>query len=100
MEMLQEYVPWIIVIVGGVLVVLKFVYNVKKNGLRTTAINLIVEAEKAFGSKKGQEKMEYVVNAIKSLIPYPFNLLITTDAVRSFCQSIFDEIKDALDYHA
>lgn len=98
MELIKEYLPWIIVVIGAAGVLLRFAYNVKKNGLRTAAIQLIVKAEELFGSKTGQQKMEYVVNAIKAMIPSPFNLLITTDAVNAFCQKVFDEVKEALDY--
>lgn len=98
MDFSKDILPWIIVLGCGGIVVLRFIYSVKKKGLRASAIQFIVEAEKMFGSKKGQEKMEYVVNAIKSVIPMPFSLLVTTDAVKAFCQSVFDEVKEALDY--
>jgi hypothetical protein len=73
-------------------------YLVKKNGLRATAIQLIVSAEKALGSGQGKEKMDMVIDGITNVLPIPLRMLITKSAIESFVQHIFDEVKQALDY--
>jgi hypothetical protein len=73
-------------------------YLVKKNGLRATAIQLIVSAEKALGSGQGKEKMDMVIDGITNVLPIPLRMFITKSAIESFVQHIFDEVKQALDY--
>lgn len=70
------------------------IYNIKKKGLRKTAIDLIILAEDKYGSGQGEIKMESVIMEFLAKIPLP----IPASIVRWFIQSIFDEIKDALDY--
>lgn len=80
----------------GILIYL--LYHVKKNGLKATVTHFIVQAEKAFDYGMNDQKMGYVVNAIRSLLPRPLQILITNETVEAFVQCVFDEIKEALDY--
>ena len=73
-------------------------WQIKKNGLRGTVINFIVEAEQNFIQGANEGKMNYVIDKVIAIIPMPFSLLITRDMVRAFIQKIFDEVKKALDY--
>ena len=70
-------------------------WKVKKNGLRKTAIQMIVYAEKNFDDN--QVRFESVVQGILSKLSFPFNM-IPSSAISKFVQSVFDEIKEALDY--
>lgn len=75
-------------------------YQIKKNGLKRTAIELIVYAEKIIGSGKGEEKMNYVIDKFIAYLPMPFRLLLTREMVKNFIQEVFDEIKDVLEYQS
>ena len=75
-------------------------YQIKKNGLKRTAIELIVYAEKIIGSGKGEEKMNYVIDKFIAYLPMPFRLLLTREMIKNFIQEVFDEIKDVLEYQS
>lgn len=74
------------------------VWQIKKKGLRQTVINLIVRAENMYKKGDNEKKINYVIDKIIVLIPAPLSFFITREAVREFIQTIFDEVKKALDY--
>ena len=78
-----------------VIIAIYFIINIVKKGIRTTAIDLIVEVEKRF--KDNQVKFDTVVNGVLVRLPIPFNF-IPASFVSKFVQEVFDEIKVALDY--
>ena len=87
----------IIAITAIVLIAVIFIaWKIYKNGLRKTAIELIVEVEESLYDNK--EKFNTVVSGVIMRLPFPFNILITTSAIEKFVQRTFDEIKKALDY--
>lgn len=89
----------ILILIAVCVVILAYLlWRIKKDGLREVVIDLIVYAESEYGSGKGEEKMEYVIESFIKLIPTPFNFFITTSAVKKFIQSVFDSVKTALDY--
>ena len=91
----------IIVLVVAIIIMLACLYyQIKKNGLKGTAIELIVYAEQVIGSGKGEEKMNYVIDKFIAYLPMPFRLLLTREMVRNFIQEVFDEIKDVLEYQS
>ena len=73
-------------------------FLIKRDGLKATTIKLIVQAEEMLGSGTGKAKMEIVVESLTKLLPMPFRLFVTTELLTQFIQSVFDEIKIALDY--
>lgn len=79
-------------------VLLYIVWQIKKKGLKKTVVNLIVVAEELFEDGEGQEKMNYVIDSVIGLLPFPLRLVITRNTLRKFIQKIFDIIKQALDY--
>lgn len=83
----------IAVIVG--IIALYLIINIMRKGLRQTAIDLIVQAEKSFGNGQGAEKMHAVVAGIVTAFKLP---TFTINLVEWLVQGIFDEIKEALDY--
>lgn len=87
-----------ILVIAFAILVLCLYYQIKKNGLRETAIQLIVYAENLIGSGKGEEKMNYVIDKFIAFLPLPFSLLFSREMIRNFIQEVFNEIKDALDY--
>ncbi len=78
--------------------ILYLFWQIKKKGLRQTAINLIVKAENMYKKGDNEKKINYVIDKIIVLIPAPLSFFITREAVREFIQTIFDEVKKALDY--
>lgn len=70
--------------------------KVQKDGLKQVAYKLILEAEEKL--QNGDEKMEYCINKIITLIPLPFSLFVTKNMVQKLIQNIFDNVKPLLDY--
>ncbi len=87
-----------IVVIAILAFILYLVWQIKKKGLRTTAVDLIVKAEDMFKQGDNENKLNYVIDKIIVLIPAPLSFFITREAVREFIQTIFDEVKKALDY--
>lgn len=89
----------IVTIILGVIIISGTVYvSIKNRGLREVAISLIVEAEKAFEYGKNSEKFNYVFENFYERLPTIFKLLVTKENVINFIQTVFNEIKIALDY--
>lgn len=88
-----------IVVIAILAFILYLVWQIKKKGLRETAVDLIVKAEEMFRQGDNENKLNYVIDKIISItIPKPLSMFITRDSVKSFVQSVFDETKKALDY--
>ena len=87
-----------IVVIAILAFILYLVWQIKKKGLRATAVDLIVKAEEMFRQGDNENKLNYVIDKIIAIIPMPLSLFITRDSVKSFIQSVFDETKKALDY--
>lgn len=88
-----------IVVIAILAFILYLVWQIKKKGLRETAVDLIVKAEDMFKQGDNENKLNYVIDKIISItIPKPLSIFITRDSVKSFVQSVFDETKKALDY--
>jgi hypothetical protein len=87
-----------IVVIAILAFILYLVWQIKKKGLRATAVDLIVKAEDMFKQGDNENKLNYVIDKIIVLIPAPLSFFITREAVREFIQTIFDEVKKALDY--
>lgn len=87
-----------IVVIAILAFILYLVWQIKKKGLRQTVINLIVRAENMYKKGENEKKINYVIDKIIVLIPAPLSFFITREAVREFIQTIFDEVKKALDY--
>ena len=79
----------------GIIAILFVIWLVLKlcSKFRTKVYKLFIEAETYL--KKG-EKMEYCVNEIHNLIPYPFNVIITPRIVEFILQKMFNKVKDFL----
>lgn len=88
----------IILILACISILIYLLYRIKKDGLRATVVDLIVYAEDTFGSGEGQKKMDYVIDCFTEMLPAPLRLFVTANAIKSFAQEVFDQIKVALDY--
>lgn len=66
--------------------------------IRADVYKLFLQAEHAFKtSEMGKQKMEWVIQKARSLLPSWLQMLITEEVLQSIIQSWFDEIKDLLD---
>lgn len=72
------------------------IWEICKKGLRKTAIELIVQAEKTM--QDNEDKFKLAVNGMITKLPFPLNIFITESMVAGFIQKTFDEVKIALDY--
>lgn len=96
--MTNEILCIIILIIACVITLLALWYKIQKDGLRETVIKLIVIAENNFGSGEGKKKMEMVVSNIHKVLPTPLRLFLSEDMIINFVQTIFNEVKEALEY--
>ena len=88
----------IVLVLSFVILVACLFYQIKKNGLRKVAMDIILRAEELLGSGKGKEKMQYAITQFLVLLPMPLRLFITPQAVEAFIQEVFDDIKETLEY--
>ena len=98
--MTNETLCIIILIVACIIALLALWYKIQKDGLRETVVKLIVIAEANFKSGEGKKKMETVIASIHEFIPFPLSVILTETAIANFCQMVFDEVKEALNYKA
>ena len=85
----------------ALMVIAFFIYiawQIKKNGLKEFATQMIVKAEDMYKKGQNDEKFNYVVEKVIAMIPMPLQLFITEDMVKNFIQKVFDSVKTALDY--
>jgi hypothetical protein len=87
------------IVITFIILIACLYYQIKKNGLRATAIQIIVYAEHIIGSGKGEEKMNYAIDSFIRLLPAPFKFLFSREMIRNFIQESFEQIKDALEYN-
>lgn len=93
-----DVVSIIILVLSFVILVACLFYQIKKNGLRKVAMDIILRAEELLGSGKGKEKMQYAITQFLVLLPAPLRLFVTPQAVETFIQEVFDDIKETLEY--
>ena len=89
------------VVTIALMVIALFIYiawQIKKNGLKEFATQMIVKAEDMYKKGQNDEKFNYVVEKVIAMIPMPLQLFITEDMVKNFIQKVFDSVKTALDY--
>ena len=88
---MKEY----IIICLGVIVILFLLWLILKlcDKFRHEVYALFIQAEKHL---KSGEKMDYCVNEIHNLIPYPFNVIITPKIIEFILQKMFNKVKDFL----
>lgn len=87
-----NWLPLLVVVIAVALVV---TYFIKRKGLRQTAIDAIVWAEREFSTEAGREKMQKAIDYCQQVIP--FLNFIPDSMIESFLQGIFNQIKEALE---
>ena len=103
MDWLQEnWLPLIIVIAVIAIIIGVIVYLCKKLGLRQVALKAILFAEEQYNSTSGQERMQIAVDYVYQNLPSFITSIIPKDFLHkilsNFIQTIFDEVKQILDY--
>ena len=103
MEWLQQnWLPLVVLIIVAILFIIKLIKKCLEVGMREGALEAILEAEKAFQSGEGKEKMQFAIDYVFDLLPLyvkvivPKNMLV--EFVHNFIQTLFDEVKKLLDY--
>lgn len=94
------------IIIVAIVVVAFFIWiawQIKKKGLKEFAIDAILEAENLYKKGQNSEKMQSVIDKVKTVllstkIGQILSIFITDEDIRNFIQSVFDNLKKALDY--
>lgn len=79
------------------------IWQIKKKGLKEFAIDMIIKAEDMYQKGQNSEKMQYVIDKVKEVLKATtigkvISVFITEENIEEFIQSIFDNLKKALDY--
>lgn len=93
----MNYLTYIFFAILIICTIIKLVIEIKKVGLRQYIVNSITYAESNIIYGANQEKFDYVYNRIYSMIPTILKPFFQEKKVKSFIQTIFDEVKIALD---
>lgn len=103
MNIQENWLPILILIIAGLCVIGYIIYLAITKGLKETALNAILEAEKQYNTTTGKERLELAVSYAYDLLPkvvkviLPKTLLL--EMLHNFIQKTFNKIKDLLDYH-
>lgn len=78
-------------------------WQIKKKGLKEFAIDMIIKAEDMYEQGQNNEKMQYVIDKVKTIlntttIGKVLTIFITEENIKKFIQNVFDNLKKALDY--
>jgi hypothetical protein len=92
----METVQIIAILVIAVVAILYIAWKIYKNGLRQTAIDFIVEAERLYDN--GGIKKTFVIEKLQKALPFPFSVIISEKVIDDFMEKVFAEIKEALHY--
>lgn len=103
-ELLAMVPFWVLVIIGMLIVfsVIILVFSYLKNRsleqIRENVYQLILKAEHAFTeSSAGKQKMKWVIQEARKLLPGWLQLILTDAALEKVVQVWFNGIKDLLD---
>jgi hypothetical protein len=95
-QTISFYVSLFVVLVA-LGVVLFLVVNKKWDTLRKIAYNLMEQAEKQFrGSKRGQEKFQFVFDRFYSQLPWWVRMVLTKEMIQGKLEEWFSLIKNSL----
>ena len=103
MEFLISY-GWIIVLAIGFIGYVFYLYKYKGKiealkKLRETAYQLMILAEKKFGTDTGMgvDKFNFVIERLYKLLPETIVFFISEETFRGYIQMIYTQVKDLLD---
>ena len=84
-------------ICGLCVLVYLYVRNKTLEEIRTDVYQLFLYAEHTFLSGEGKQKMDYVIQSARMLLPPAARFFVTEELLRKVVQMWFDAIKDLLD---
>lgn len=98
-------VPFPVLVIMGLIFVFSFVmvaYSYFKHktleGIREDVYQLFLKAEHRYvKSESGKQKMKWVIQEARKLLPGWLQVLLSEDALEKVAQSWFDAVKDLLD---
>lgn len=103
MNIQENWLPLLVLIIAGLLVVFWIIYLVITKGLKETALLAILEAEKQYNTTTGKERLDLAISYVYDLLPKLVKTLlpktIIMESLHNFIQKTFNKIKDLLDYH-
>lgn len=98
----MEYIPYIVLAIVVIVFIASLIYSSKKKGLKQTALEWILIAEKEFQKGENKEKFAYVYKAIYNVLPAYIKVFVSQEVAENilskFIQGVFDFVKPALDY--
>ena len=91
------------VVIVAIIFIIWIAWQIKKKGLRGFTIDMILKAEDLYKKGQNSEKMLYVIDKIKEVLKETktgkiISIFITEENIEKFIQSVFDNLKKALDY--
>lgn len=94
------------IIIVAVIVVAFFIWlawQIKKKGLKEFVIDMILEAESLYKKGQNSQKMQLVIDRVQTVLESTkigkiVSIFITEEDIQKFIQSVFDNLKKALDY--
>ena len=97
LKFIQDY-DVVIIIVAVVAVLVAYILRAKNYDIILKAVlELIKEAEKRYGAKKGEQKYEYVATEIYNRLPLMLALVVTKPFLRQVIEEGVYLLKDYLD---
>jgi len=84
-------------LIGLAFMVYLYIRNKTMDQIRADVYKLFLSAEHMFLSGQGKQKMDYVIQMARSLLPTWARFFITEDLLRKIVQLWFDSVKDLLD---
>ena len=87
----------LIILIALCILFVKVIQTLGMEKVRGVVYKAFVEAENNFKYGDNHTKFEYVVNAAKEAVPFPFNMFITEHNLRKVIQLWFSLCKDLLD---
>lgn len=104
MELLNSVPTWVLFLVIAIILVLaiamlvNYLKNENLSNIRTDVYQLILKAEHSFNeSKAGQQKLKWVVQQARGLLPKWVQMLMSEEALMKLVDTWFRGVKDLLD---
>lgn len=94
----QTIITILFFIAVAIFAIIDIVYLIKKNGLKSTVRQLILEAEDKFEKGMNDEKMNFCIQQFINKLPAVVQYFVTYESVKNFIQGIFNCLKQAMDY--
>lgn len=103
MEWIKFNLPELIILLLAIIsFILYIVYLCKRDGLRKTALQAILEAEKLYNSTTGKERLAFAIAYVYDLLPAYVKAVLPRTFLESFLenfiQEVFNQVKDLLDF--